>query len=195
MTWVAASALVWMVWLAYWIAAARRAGPTRRQSEGAASRVLHFAMLGASLFLVYGPDAPGTAGCQWRSVGGAAAGLGLQVSGLLLTVVARVRLGRNWGGAVQLKEGHEIVQSGPYSAIRHPIYAGLLVAVAGSVLVSGHCQAVLAVPLCLVAYVRKLRMEERFLAQVFGQAYEDYRRRTGALVPTLRARRREDAPP
>ena len=139
-------------------------------------------MLGASLVLVYGPDAPGT-GCGWRSAGIVAAGLGLQVSGLLLTVIARVHLGRNWGGAVQLKEGHEIVRHGAYSSVRHPIYAGLLVAITGSALVSGHCQALLAVPLCVIAYVRKIRMEERLLAQAFGPEYDAYRRSTGALVP------------
>jgi Putative protein-S-isoprenylcysteine methyltransferase len=102
---------------------------------------------------------------------------------MLFTVWARVRLGGNWSGIVTIKHDHELIASGPYAIVRHPIYTGLLVAFIGSAMVLGEWRGVLAVLVAWWALWRKLRLEERWMAERFGQQYEAYCRRVPALVP------------
>src|SRR5262249_694264 len=83
-----------------------------------------------------------------------AAGIAGQLAGCGLALWARRQLGANWSGSVQLKEGHPLVRSGPYKLLRHPIYAGVSLAVLGTTIVGGRVQNLLAVPLMLAAYLR-----------------------------------------
>jgi protein-S-isoprenylcysteine O-methyltransferase Ste14 len=92
-------------------------------------------------------------------------------------------LGKNWSGTVTIKEGHELIMSGPYAVVRHPIYTGLLLAFLGSALARGDWRAVLAFALAAAALWRKLRFEERWMRAQFGDAYAAYARRVSALVP------------
>ena len=64
-------------------------------------------------------------------------GVTLCAVGMAVLVWARQHLGRNWSQTVTVKEGHELVTSGPYHHIRHPMYAGGLVACVGSAIVCG----------------------------------------------------------
>jgi len=102
---------------------------------------------------------------------------------MLFTVWARVHLGGNWSGIVTIKHDHELIANGPYAIVRHPIYTGLLVAFIGSAMARGEWRGVLAVLVAWLALWRKLRVEENWLAERFGQQYEAYRRRVPALVP------------
>lgn len=110
-------------------------------------------------------------------------GLALTVGGIGFAVWARLFLGRNWSGRVTIKEEHELIQSGPYAIVRHPIYSGLLLAILGTALVQGNLRSLLALPLATLGWGFKLRLEESFMAQQFGPAYLDYKRRVKALVP------------
>jgi protein-S-isoprenylcysteine O-methyltransferase Ste14 len=107
----------------------------------------------------------------------------LTVAGILFTVWARVHLGGNWSGIVTIKHGHELIANGPYAIVRHPIYTGLLVAFIGSAMAGGEWRGVFAVLIAWWALWRKLRLEERWMAERFGQQYEAYCRRVPALVP------------
>jgi len=89
----------------------------------------------------------------------------------------------NWSQAVTLKEDHELITSGPYALVRHPIYTGLLIAFAGSAIARGEWRGLLAVALVFVALWRKLKLEERWMRSHFGEAYETYSRRVSALLP------------
>lgn len=80
---------------------------------------------------------------------------------------------------------HQLVQSGPYRRLRHPIYTAVLGMYVGITLVSGQFHAVLALLAVAAVYWRKLRLEEAALENAFGQAYVAYRRETWALVPPL----------
>ena len=104
-------------------------------------------------------------------------------AGMLFTVWARVHLGRNWSGIVTIKHDHELITDGPYAMVRHPIYTGLLVAFIGSAMARGEWRGVLAVLIAWWALWRKLRLEERWMAERFGRQYEAYCRRVPALVP------------
>jgi protein-S-isoprenylcysteine O-methyltransferase Ste14 len=170
---------LWIAWLVYWILAARSAAPGA-SFERRASRFLH---LGAALIslaaLLLRPVHVGLPGeGVVDAAGDVATGLGLAFA-----IWARIHLGQCWSGRVEVKHGHRVVRTGPYALVRHPIYAGILMAIAGSAMVAGELTAFLAVVLMTVAYLRKVRMEEAVLLQSFGPEYEGYRREVKALVP------------
>ena len=119
------------------------------------------------------PDAPAT---FWS-------GFAIVVLGLAFTVWARIVLGRNWSGIVTVKQDHELVTKGPYRWVRHPIYTGLLFAFAGSAIARGEWRGVLAVVIVLAGFWRKLKLEERWMIETFGDAYLRYREKVRALIP------------
>jgi protein-S-isoprenylcysteine O-methyltransferase Ste14 len=84
---------------------------------------------------------------------------------------------------VTIKEGHQLVTTGPYAIVRHPIYTGLLLAIAGSAIAIGEWRGVLAVVVAFASFLHKLRLEERWMRQQFGEAYRSYCRRVPALLP------------
>jgi protein-S-isoprenylcysteine O-methyltransferase Ste14 len=176
----------WIAWALYWAWASRGVKRVRRR-ESRASRAAHLVPLALATALLAVPSAPGWLG---RPVGVDGAlmppiAVALVAAGLALSVWARRVLGGNWSATVTLKDGHAIVRAGPYRRIRHPIYTGLIVALAGTALAVAEWRGVVAVAIAVAALWRKLRMEERWLSEEFGERYADYRRRTRALFPFL----------
>ncbi len=112
-----------------------------------------------------------------------AAGLALTILGCGFAIWARVTLGSNWSARPSVKEGHELIVRGPYRLVRHPIYSGLLLALAGSVLAVDRNGCLLGWLLVLVTYAVKMSQEERLMMQTFPADYPAYRRRVKALVP------------
>jgi protein-S-isoprenylcysteine O-methyltransferase Ste14 len=106
--------------------------------------------------------------------------------GAALAIWARVTLGNNWSAHVNLKFGHQLVRSGAYAKVRHPIYSGVLLAVIGTALVVGEWRGLVAGLLFAVTHGLKARREEQFMMAEFGDRYAAYRRQTGFLVPTIR---------
>ena len=115
-------------------------------------------------------------------------GLGITLLGFALVLWARRSLGRYWSDKIVIKLDHQLVQNGPYAYVRHPIYAGVLLAVAGTALAMGVWSGVLALSILSVMYVVKAWKEERLLAATFGETFDGYRRQTGLLIPHFRAR-------
>ena len=111
------------------------------------------------------------------------AGLVLTGIGCAFAVWARLYLGRNWSGTVTVKENHELIRSGPYAIVRHPIYSGGLLALFGTALAVGELRGLIGVALTLVGWRMKLRLEEAFMAGQFGAAYTRYQREVKALIP------------
>ena len=107
----------------------------------------------------------------------------LALAGVLLAIWSRRVLGSNWSVAVQLKREHELIESGPYRWMRHPIYSGLLLAFLGTAVLIGEVRGLIAVVIVAVSFWYKLRLEERWLGEQFGAVYADYMRRVKALVP------------
>ncbi|HWA30908.1 MAG TPA: isoprenylcysteine carboxylmethyltransferase family protein [Rhizomicrobium sp.] len=97
---------------------------------------------------------------------------------------ARIHLGRLWSGSITRKEGHHVVDSGPYGIVRHPIYTGILLSGVASAVVMGTPHAYIGAALLIVAYWVKARLEERWLREELGpEAYDAYRRRVPMLLP------------
>ena len=111
------------------------------------------------------------------------AGIFLIAIGLGIAVWARRYLGKYWSGRISLKVEHRLIQSGPYGRVRHPIYSGLLLALLGTVITIGTLPACVGVAILFVAVVRKMTLEEQWMAAQFGNEYEVYQRRVNALVP------------
>jgi len=113
------------------------------------------------------------------------AGAALTATGVALAIWARSSLGRNWSDKVVLKVDHELIRTGPYRYLRHPIYTGVLVAVAGTALMIAEWRGALAFVALATNYFVKARREEVILAGKFGGAFEKHKRHTGFFLPGL----------
>lgn len=174
----------WAFFLLYWEAAAKNSSPAK-VSESRKSRRVHELLMNAALLLVIVP----VPGLRQRflpdSSFAVGAGLVLQTGSLVLGLWARRVLGLHWSGEITIKVEHELIRSGPYRLVRHPIYTAWLGMFAGTALVSGQMHAALGFATAAFAYWRKIRMEEANLKTAFGADYDAYRRETWALVPWL----------
>jgi protein-S-isoprenylcysteine O-methyltransferase Ste14 len=178
------SAALWVAFVVYWSAAARNAAPAK-STESPESRRLHEILLNGAILLLFIP-VPGLRGRFLPLLPLiVVAGLALQTGAILLAVWARRHLGRNWSGAITETVDQQLVRSGPYRLVRHPIYSAMLGMTVGTTLVSGELHALLALVVMAVAYARKIPLEEQHLRSVFGASYDEYRRGTWALVPGL----------
>ena len=176
---------LWLAWLAFWVLAARKTKETARQ-ESTGSRLMHHVPLIAGGVLlasshVLGQDMEGR--FHAHTFGWFMVGLALVVVGLGFSVAARMRLGRNWSGTVTLKKNHELIQSGPYALVRHPIYTGLLLALIGTCVAIDRWRALIALAPLLAGILYKIGIEERFMRAQFGDTYARYCARVKALVP------------
>jgi len=113
----------------------------------------------------------------------AAVGAVLCVLGIGIAVWARVYLGRNWSPAPALKHGHELVTSGPYTLVRHPIYTGVILAVLGSTLASP--QWLIIFFLITGMFIWRVHVEEALMLKQFPNQYPEYKKRTWALIPYI----------
>ncbi len=111
------------------------------------------------------------------------AGLLLTVAGLVLAVWARIVLGANWSGTVALKKDHELILTGPYALVRHPIYTALILMYLGTVIAIGAASGLLGLLPFTVSFWIKLKAEERLMLKAFGKRYEAYKKEVKALVP------------
>jgi protein-S-isoprenylcysteine O-methyltransferase Ste14 len=115
---------------------------------------------------------------SWR----AGFGLALFASGLLFAIWARVHIGRNWGTPMSRKDEPELVTSGPYRLVRHPIYSGILLGGVGTALALSWLWIVPTV-LAGVYFIYSANVEERYMAEQFPDTYPVYRHSTKMLVP------------
>lgn len=109
----------------------------------------------------------------------------LTLAGLVTSVWARFSLGTNWSATVTFREGHELVERGPYRVVRHPIYTGFLLMIAGTAAALGNLSSLLALLVCFLGHWWKLRREEALLTKHFPDSYPPYKMRTKALIPFI----------
>lgn len=111
-------------------------------------------------------------------------GLAIFVLGLALAVWARVYIGRNWGMPMTEKADPELVTTGPYSVIRHPIYSGVILAMVGTT-IAVSLYWLIAVVLLGAYFIYSAVMEERYLTERFPDTYPRYKKSTKMLIPFI----------
>jgi protein-S-isoprenylcysteine O-methyltransferase Ste14 len=175
----------WLVFVAIWVIAAVSTKRTVYR-ETHAQRLRYWVLLVVAYFLLlYGRRlpypfnlriVPHIAPTAWTAAA-------LCIIGLAFALWARVTLGRNWSGVVTLKEGHELVERGPYRFVRHPIYTGILTMFFATALALGHLSGFVGTLLMFASFWIKLGDEENLMLQQFPQQYAAYQRRAKRIVP------------
>jgi len=107
----------------------------------------------------------------------------LAVLGVAFAFWARYTLGRNWSSWVTFKKDHELIQTGPYRFVRHPIYGGLLTLFIATALASGRLMFFIAMAIGAGALMVKMRQVETLMTQHFPETYPAYKQRTKRLIP------------
>jgi protein-S-isoprenylcysteine O-methyltransferase Ste14 len=197
MTLAIVSSGLWAAWVVSWIVAAL----WRRRATGRAGFAdtmtylvplcIGGALMGYGGQVVIGGGDPGGVWRLWRLPEALCWALvGLTALGLAFTWWARITLGDLWSSAVTHKEGHVLIERGPYRFVRHPIYTGLLLAIYATAIEIGALACLGGAAMLTLGFWLKARLEERFLGPQLGAgAYADYRRRTPMLIPFGRAGR------
>src|SRR5579864_9172449 len=179
--------VVWIVFLLYWQIKAANTKSTQRL-EPAASRILRVFIFLIAIVLLSTTRIP----LRWLYQQLWPAGLlpfwlgaGVTIAGLLFAIWAREHLGSNWSRSVTIKQGHELITTGPYAVVRHPIYTGILTGFLGMAIAISQVRGFIVVVLIFVVFWLKLRMEEAWMRSQFGETYAGYARQTAALVPYI----------
>lgn len=175
---------LWLVWVVAWLR-------TKRTQERASfgSRLLYGIPVLVAFYLLFDDHIP-FAWLQRRMfprnpwVEGLA--VLLTAAGIAFAIWARFYIGENWSSAVSVKVGHELIRTGPYAWVRHPIYSGLLLAMVGTALARREPRGLVGLVLLWMGFWIKSRMEEGFMRKTFGEEYQEYSRTTGALIPRMR---------
>jgi protein-S-isoprenylcysteine O-methyltransferase Ste14 len=180
----------WVVFGTYWIIAGRRRKPDQT-TEWRFYRFFRLLVLALTFTLLFS---------NWTALGPLRrsfltpdsfipyVGFMVTLAGMALALWARTHLGEYWSDKVVLKVGHQLIRSGPYAHMRHPIYSGVLLAVAGSALVLGEWRGVVAFLILLANYAIKAGREDRILAASFADRFADHKRHAGFLLPRWRGR-------
>jgi len=186
----------WWIWAITWVAASIWANRTVKRPGIAREWIYRIIALAGFFFLLGGflkTQDNHLAWARWPGALGNAAYPPIPVAWAMVAITflgfafawwARIHLGRLWSGSITRKEGHHVVDTGPYAIVRHPIYTGILLSGIASAIVIGTPHAYIGAALLIVAYWVKARLEERWLREELGpEAYDAYRRRVPMLVP------------
>lgn len=180
--------IFWLIFVIYWLISALGAKKSTRGKlfwKGAWVRVvlivvvlilIHFGVFGN---ISYQP-APTTTSTILLGI----IGVFLCLAGFAFAVWARVYIGKNWGMPMTLQEGHELVTSGPYALVRHPIYTGFLLAMLGSVLVTGTVWFVILI-ISGTYFIYSAKVEEKIMTKQFPNEYPAYMKKTKMLIPFI----------
>jgi protein-S-isoprenylcysteine O-methyltransferase Ste14 len=176
---------LWMIFAVYWLISALKRKRTKSR-ESALQRLSYVLPLVLMWMLLFRGSsqfpwlntrfAPDTFTVAWI-------GTALTAAGIAIACWARYHLGENWSGTVTLKENHELIRTGPYRNIRHPIYTGILLALLGTAIAVGEVRALIAVVIAYASFYTKARREESFLAREFGANFTEHQRHTGMFLP------------
>jgi protein-S-isoprenylcysteine O-methyltransferase Ste14 len=184
-TWI--TICCWVLFCSYWLLLRNSTrknigGRTLRQRYmGTLGYVLIFTMLYLPLFVrggFAGRILP--ASDLLQGIGAA-----ICIAGVGLCIWSRTILGRNWSGGVAAKQGHELIIKGPYRLVRHPIYSGFIIALAGTCLVTGGMAAIAITFIYALALCLKINQEEVLLKDVFPGTYAVYQQKSRKLIPFI----------
>lgn len=176
---------LWIALGVLWIVSALMVKPTVRRQSWSSRLVQSGTVVAGFLFIfskttrvgplawTFVPDSPGVA---WT-------GLALNFAGIALAAWARLIIGKNWSATVTVKQSHQLVRRGPYKIVRHPIYSGLLLAILGTAIALREVRDLVGFGFVFAGFWMKLRLEERFMTEQFGEDYTRYEVEVRALIP------------
>jgi protein-S-isoprenylcysteine O-methyltransferase Ste14 len=174
----------WIAFIVYWIVSAARAKPIAER-QSVASALAHRIPVALGWWMLAFPDwgAP----MNWPVVPRLAL-TGLLGSvicgyGLFFTIWARRTLAGNWSSDVTFKKDHELIKTGPYRIVRHPIYTGLLLMSLGTAIANGQLHCWVSIPITAIGFWIKLSQEEKLMLRHFPNEYPAYQKQVKALVP------------
>ena len=175
----------WYAFLIVWCVSAVWVKKTKT-TESIQSRLAYGVPMVAGCYLIFAHSMPS----QLLSARFVPSFRSIQIAAIMVTCLgtalciwARFILGENWSARVTRKVGHELVRTGPYAYVRHPIYTGLTLAMLGTATFVGEWRALLGVGIAVTGEILKARREEQFMIAEFGATYEQYRGSTGFLLP------------
>ena len=181
----------WAIFCLYWLISARSVKSTRETKGWLAGNWHSVGLLIGGLFLSSPPSLAKLGEPLSslaillipRSIVASAVIIALTVAGLMVAIAARRTLAGNWSRAVAFKEDHELITTGLYRSVRHPIYTGVLLMILGTALCVGTPSAGIGFLIMVLAIWFKLRAEEALLSEHFPREYPAYKDRTKALIP------------
>lgn len=177
---------LWLVWVISWLAAAFWSGQTARRLDfGTELPYRVVTLVGAALLFGFvGRSYYGPLGLLLLTPAENWILFGICATGFAFSWWARLHLGKLWSGWITRKEGHRIVDTGPYGIVRHPIYTGIIASVYATALMKGTVLALVGAVIMTLGFWIKARLEERFLREQLGaENYDAYRRRVPMLLP------------
>jgi protein-S-isoprenylcysteine O-methyltransferase Ste14 len=181
--------LIWVLWALSWVGAGFWSAPTvKRVPLG--SQILYRVVTFVGFLLLFGILSPRRMAMTqlWRLGDGWRWWLVvLVVLGFAFSWWGRVHLGRLWSAAVTRKKGHQVIDTGPYALVRHPIYSGIILASVATAALRGTLVALIGAAVMAFGWYLKARLEEEFLREELGaMAYDDYAARTPMLLPFVK---------
>jgi protein-S-isoprenylcysteine O-methyltransferase Ste14 len=180
--------VAWALWALSWIAASLWSARSIKRAV-AGTALSRFVLIAGAVVLFGGALAWPNTVVLWNigSVGAGILALVL-VAGFAFAWWARLHLGRFWSSGITRKEGHRLIDTGPYALVRHPIYTGLIAAALATAGAEGTAPAMLGGAMMALGLWFKARLEERFLREELGpETYNAYRRRVPMLIPFMPA--------
>lgn len=181
-------AFIWVAFVASWVAASFWSGRTQKHVLTLQSMRYRLPILiGAILFVPWTSRAFGEKPLWHFGDLGVYVLAAVALAGIAFTWWARIHLGRFWSNAITHKEGHRVIDTGPYALVRHPIYTGLIAGMLATGIAIGTVTAILGALFISFGMWQKARMEEGFLTNELGaDAYGSYCRRVPMIIPFLR---------
>jgi protein-S-isoprenylcysteine O-methyltransferase Ste14 len=177
---------LWLIWVISWLAAAVWSERTAKRPPFGSELLYRIVTLaGAAMLFGFVSPSYHNSLAQWSlSTAGNWVLFAICAGGFVFCWWARLHLGKLWSGWITRKEGHHIVDTGPYGIVRHPIYTGLIVSSFATAVMRGTILALLGAAIMTLGFWIKARLEERFLREQLGaDAYDAYRRRVPMLLP------------
>ncbi len=176
----------WVLFILYWIVSARALKPAAERQSRLSSFANRLPLgLGYFLLLFRGLPYPLNRALTPETGPARAVGAVLCLLGLVVAIWSRRTLAGNWSSNVTFRQGHQLIQTGPYRFARHPIYSGLLGMSLGTALAGGQLRSWLGFLAVGAALWIKLTQEESLMLRHFPDTYSSYRVRVKAIVPFI----------
>ncbi|HVW04055.1 MAG TPA: isoprenylcysteine carboxylmethyltransferase family protein [Vicinamibacterales bacterium] len=179
--------VLWIALWAYWLAS-MRGQKAQKATESRGERLQQILPMVVVYTLLFSPAASiGWLGRRlWaESMAIERVGVAIAAFGIAFAIWARHHLGANWSARVSIRADHELIRTGPYRAIRHPIYTGMLLGAFGTAIVIGEVRGLVALAVMATAFYFKASKEERWLAREFGPRFDEHRKHTGMFLPGI----------